>query len=571
MKLDQLSEAQYRKYYESRLAENRMRRGSGYYTALCPFHQDKTASLSVNTDKGVWRCHAGCGGGGLIDFEMKYSSCDREAALVRISEIVGIEQLRIGERPEKIYSYTDVFGKEIFHVVRYPGKRFTQRRPDGKNGWIYQTAGIKVVLYHLPEVVTAKQVIICEGEKDTDNLRLALGIGGAEAHEGQAGASEPRVARYPHLAVTTAPRGAGKWLDEFSMYLIGKQVLIIPDNDDAGRKHAQMVATSVYRYTQEIKVLELPGLPAKGDVSDFLKDHTGVDVIAAAKECQFWKPPESETSLFMTVSQFQQKAADTVDWIVEGVIQQNANGMLIARPKAGKSFLVVDLALALASGQKWLDFYVPRRVKTALVSREDNYGLTQWRERKLAKHRGLGDADLDGWLYINAKGLKPKIMLDYPDDVTALVADLKRYGTEFLILDVMRVLHGAEENDNTEMQKVIDVLNFIQAEAKCSICLIHHDNKREDATLTERARGASAIAGWAEFICGVRVMEETDWTREFCCELKAAMAPDKFYWRIIDTADDGIEMTRVQWEPPKYQRKGKAKTSTGQNQSDIPF
>jgi RecA-family ATPase len=133
----------------------------------------------------------------------------------------------------------------------------------------------------------------------------------------------------------------------------------------------------------------------------------------------------------------------------------------------------------------------------------------------------------------------------------------------------MRVLHSAEENDNTEMQKIIDILNHIQSEANCSICLIHHDNKREDATLTERARGASAIAGWAEFICGIKVVEETDWTREFACELKAAMAPDKFYWRIIDTADDGIEMCRVNWEPPKQGRR-KAKNANQQD-LEIPF
>lgn len=546
MKLSEMSEAEYRKYFETRLADNHFRKAQIGYMALCPFHKDRTPSLSVNTEKGVWKCHAGCGAGGVLDFEKKFSSCDNETALARIAEIVGLHQLNLGQKPEAVYSYTDAFGKELFQVVRYPGKRFTQRKPDGTGGWIYKTQDLKMVLYRMPEVLTAKQVIICEGEKDADNL------------------SAVAKGSHPHLAVTTCPRGAGKWQDQFSVYLAGKQVLILPDNDDAGRQHAAAVAVSAYRYAQGVKILALSGLPEKGDVSNYLEVHTAADLIAEAKAVAWWKPPEAASSLFMSVTQFVEKATDGVDWIMEGVIQRGANGMLIARPKAGKSFAVLDLALALASGQRWLEFYIPKRVKTALVSREDHYGLTQQRQIKMARHRGLGSSELDGWLYINAKGLKPKIMLDYPEDITVLIADLKRYKTELLILDVMRVLHGAEENDNTEMQKVIDVLNHIQAETGASICLIHHDNKRDDATLTERARGASAIAGWAEFICGIRVVDESDWTREFCCELKAAMAPDKFHFRIIDTAEGGIELARVPWEPPQ---RGKKKT----NQAEVPF
>jgi 5S rRNA maturation endonuclease (ribonuclease M5) len=532
VKLNDLTEDQFRHYFEVRLAENRFRKSQTGYMALCPFHADKTPSLSVSTEKGAYKCHAGCGAGGILDFEMKFSSCDKETALARIAEIVGANQLGLGQKPEAIYSYQDVFGKELFQVVRYPGKRFTQRRPDGNGGWVYKTQDLKMVLYRMPEVITSKNIIVCEGEKDADNLSAALGGAGS-------------------LAVTTCPRGAGKWQDQFSVYLAGKQVLILPDNDEAGTSHAETVARSAYRYAQGVKVVHLPDLPPKGDVSEFLKTRTAKDLIDIAKTVAWWKPTEAESSLFMTASQFVEKAVEAVDWLVEGIIQRGANGMMIARPKAGKSFTIADMVVALASGQRWLDFYVPKRVRTALVSREDFGGLTQSRIIRISRQRNVTPGELDGWLYVNAKGLKPKIMLDYPDDVAALVADLKRYQTEFLVLDVMRVLHSAEENDNTEMQKVIDVLNHIQSETGASICLIHHDNKRDDATLTERARGASAIAGWAEFICGIRVVDETDWTRQFECELKAAMAPERFYFRIMDTQGGGIELGRVQWESPK--------------------
>jgi 5S rRNA maturation endonuclease (ribonuclease M5) len=547
MKLSELTEAQFRRYFETRLAENRMRRSGAGYTAKCCFHEDRNPSLSVNTEKGCWKCHAGCGEGGVLEFEMKFSSSDKETALARIAEIVGEQQLALGQKPEAVYSYTDGFGKLLFQVVRYPGKRFTQRQPDGKGGWIWRTADLKMVLYNLPAVITSKNIIVVEGEKDADNLSAAI------------------AGKIAHLAVTTSPRGAGKWLDDFALFVAGKQVLVLPDNDKPGREHAERIAQSCFRYAQGVKVVTLDGLAEHGDVSDFLKTHSIQDILETAKKASWWRQGEQDNSLFMSATQFDEKSADTIDWLLEGLIQRNANGMIISRPKGGKSFIVLDLAIALASGQKWLDFYMPKRVKTALVSREDNAGLTQWRKKKLAASRKLENSDLDGWLYINAKGLKPKIMLDYPEDVARLIGDLKRYGTEFLILDVMRVLHGADENDNTDMEKIIDVLNHIQEQTGASICLIHHDNKREDATLTERARGASAIAGWAEFICGLRVVDEQDWIREFTCELKASIAPDKFHFKIIDTADGGIELARVNYEPPK---RGRAKQDAN---SDVPF
>lgn len=555
MRVSELGSDKFLRYFESRLANHRLRKSGVGYMARCPFHDDKTASLSVNIEKGVWKCHAGCGQGGLIEFERKFSSCDSDqTAVARIAEIVGAPQLGFGHAPEAVYPYTDAFGKVLFQVVRYPGKRFTQRKPDGKGGWIYKTQDLKVVLYNLPAVVTSKQICVVEGEKDADNLTKALGeIAG--------------------VAVTTSPRGAGKWQDEFAVYFAGKQAAIFPDNDEPGQKHANAIANSLYRHTRQIKIVNLPDLPEKGDVSDFLKTHSGADVVEAIKKATWWAPPVTETSLFMSVPQFEEHAPDHIEWLVEGVIERGSNGLFIARPKVGKSWAVADLALALASGQKWLGFYIPKRVRVALVSREDNGRLTQWRERKLRAHRNLSAQDLDGWFYINAKGMRPRFMLDNEDEVKVLITDLKRYQTEFLILDVMRVLHEAEENDPTEMQKIVSVLNRIQDETGCSICTVHHEKKghTEDLTLTERARGASSIGGYAEFICGISLVDRATWTRDFEYDLKADVPSDKFYWRILDTAENNISLERAEWSPPERKSRKKREAVGDNTEQEIPF
>lgn len=541
MRISELSEQEFTRFFEARLQDRRLRRSGRGWMALCPFHDNtNTPAFSVNMQSGVWFCHAGCGKGGILDFEQKFSSCDKQAALKQIAEIVGQPQLFLstGKEPEAIYSYVDANGKEIFQVVRYPGKRFTQRHKKDDGTWEYKTQDIPMVPYHLDEIICASEVACAEGERDADNLRTIL--------RNQSG----------KFTATTSPRGAGKWQDRFSPFFTGKKVIIFQDNDDPGRAHALQVANSVYRYANGVKIVSCPDVK---DVSDYLAAHTVQELIQLVKNTPTWKPEEPTATLFMTITQFEERSAEYIDWLIEGVIQRGSNGIFVARPKAGKSIVSLDMALAIASGQKWLDFFVPKRAKVALVSREDNAALTQWRLKKLRAHRQLTAADLDGWLFVNAKGLRPKIMLDYPEDVTKLIADLKHHQAEFLILDVMRVLHGQDENSPTDMQKgVIDVLNHIQNETGASICVIHHSNKTADATLTESIRGAGSIAGYAEFVLGIRVEDEDTWTREFLCEIKAAMAPEKFFFKVLDTADGAIKLERIEYTPPSNGRKRNA-------------
>src|ERR1700733_12907666 len=90
----------------------------------CPFHDDRSPSLSVNLRTGVWKCQAGCGEGGLIDFEIKRSNCDRETAKLNIARILGVDLFRSNGGPEAVYQYRDAQGAVLFEKLRYPGKKF---------------------------------------------------------------------------------------------------------------------------------------------------------------------------------------------------------------------------------------------------------------------------------------------------------------------------------------------------------------------------------------------------------------------------------------------------------------
>lgn len=97
------------------------------------------------------------------------------------------------------------------------------------------------------------------------------------------------------------PMGSGKWRDEFSPLLAGFDVVILPDNDEPGIKHADQVATSVTAASvaNSVRILNLwellPELPPKGDVTDYLAlGGTAEDITSAVERIASWMPTKPE-------------------------------------------------------------------------------------------------------------------------------------------------------------------------------------------------------------------------------------------------------------------------------------
>ncbi len=226
--------------------------GGGEFQAVCPFHDDKDPSFNFNGQTGRYFCH-GCGKkGDLFHFYAKVSNLDHRRDYPKILKgIAGDFGISLNghkkARLVKTYDYTDAGGKLLFQVCRMEPKDFRQRRPNGKGGWIWDLKSIEPVLYRLPEVQKAPEVILVEGEKDSDNLH-DLGF-----------------------TATTCPMGAKKWRDSYSETLKGKHIILIPDNDLAGREHMAKVAASINGSAASLKWIDLPGVPDKGDVSDFIE------------------------------------------------------------------------------------------------------------------------------------------------------------------------------------------------------------------------------------------------------------------------------------------------------------
>src|SRR5205809_7696491 len=162
-----LTPEQHRIYFEARLSGQPIAATGRNVSVCCPFHGDRQASLSIHADKGLWKCFAGCGAGGILEFEKRFSNCDAATAWANIGDVCGINNQNLfRQRPEATYRYVNEDGVVLFEKLRFPGKKFTQRAAGPNEAWTYKLDGVRKVLYRLPEVVRASDVMICEGEKD---------------------------------------------------------------------------------------------------------------------------------------------------------------------------------------------------------------------------------------------------------------------------------------------------------------------------------------------------------------------------------------------------------------------
>lgn len=247
----ELTSAEIEKYFDSRMPS--LTRRGREWRGPCPIHNGHDDNFAVKAETGQWHCHSQCQrGGDVFTLEQTLFGCDFREAVERVGEIVG-RSLSTESRTcrhvfgsRRTFDYQTDTGECRFQVYREDclhcdRKSIRQGTPDGQRS----LDGIEKLPYNLPGVVTAATVYVVEGEPKVHAL----------ADWGLIG--------------TCNPGGAGNWIDQYNRYLHDKHVVILPDNDDAGRRHALSVAQQLADVARSMRILELPGLPPKGDIVDW--------------------------------------------------------------------------------------------------------------------------------------------------------------------------------------------------------------------------------------------------------------------------------------------------------------
>jgi len=192
--------------------------------ARCPAHDDSRASLSLSEGddgRALLYCHAGCDVREVVE-ALDLNMSDLFSTSYRDDPVVAS------------YEYLGVSNEPLYRVLRYFPKSFGQERwEDGE--WKPGLRDLRRVLYHLPQLVRLDPeatVYITEGEKDADNI----------------------IDRTGQFATTKGGATVPWYEDDFGC-LENRPVTIIADNDEAGHKNAQRLASSLAGTAASVRVV----------------------------------------------------------------------------------------------------------------------------------------------------------------------------------------------------------------------------------------------------------------------------------------------------------------------------
>ena len=432
------------------LLKNVRKSGTGY-SARCPAHDDRhnSLSVSVNSEGSVLvYCHADCSFSKIAPYLGLDSKSSDTPTRRRLSET---------------YDYTDEHGRLLFQTLRYEPKDFRQRRPGANRRWIYNLTGVRLVPYRLPEILPAPLVYICEGEKDVEAIRK-LGE-----------------------TATCNPMGAGKWRSEFNKYFKGKTVVILPDNDAAGRSHASKVAESLFGVAKEVFVVNLPDLPDKGDVSEFFENGGTIDdLIELVRLALPWspgapilEPPRKSKFEFTPIAELLTEPPEETGYVWDKTLPVGGISIMSAKPKVGKSTVARNLAVCIARGQPFLGRdTTPGRVLYLCL------------EEKRSEVRGHFER-----MNVSTEDILVFTGRTPSDPIPELKLAVQEYKPRLVIIDPLsRILKVPDFNDYGPMSRAMEPLIDLARDTDGHILMAHHDSKA-DRTGGEAVLGSTALFG----------------------------------------------------------------------------
>ena len=430
-----------------------------------------------------------------------------------------------------VYDYLDGDGALQYQVVRFEPKKFAQRirAPGHPDAWLWSihkgtfvrhnkgtdwlTAnddrtlakgwGDPIIveedtphgLFNFPEIREEmlqpaderRTIFVAEGERDC----LTLAEWG--------------------LLATTNSGGAANWRADHAAQFAGADVVILLDNDKAGRDRGARIAETLLEVKAKVRILDWkewwPGAPEKADVTDW-RDQAGgtkakffsivekLKPFARAKERRFGR---------LSLSEIRTREIRAPEYVVDDWLVAREVSFIGGAPQSGKTFLATHVALCIATGRDVLG----RKVAPGLVIYQSGEGGT-----------GFLDQRIPAWLQYHNVGddapfevLPHRVDLFNPEnDTKALIETIKSIASEYpgvplraVFIDTFaKAMRGGDEIKGVDVGKVLENMDAIAHATGAHVCVIHHIPMGGG-----KLRGHTSLSGDVDSVVMVECDEDT--------------------------------------------------------------
>ena len=249
--------------------------------------------------------------------------------------------------------------------------------------------------------------------------------------------------------------------------------------------------------------------------------------------------------------------------LIEGLLRREEIMNIVAAPKAGKSWLVLQLAIALATGCQWLGRDC-KKSKVLLVDNELHPETESSRLNHVANTMGFTSDDLDGLCLVMQRG-GVKSLYELPQQLKAINEEKGHF--DVIIIDALykALPKDIDENSNGQITGIYNLIERIAREQKAAIVLVHHTSKGNQAnkSVTDVGSGAGAQSRAPDTHLALRPHREKGVVSVSCC-VRSFRAVDPF---CIKRDDNYLWILAPEYEPNDLEGKD---ASSGQGKEEPP-
>ena len=245
--------------------------------------------------------------------------------------------------------------------------------------------------------------------------------------------------------------------------------------------------------------------------------------------------------------------------VIHGLLREGETMNVIASPKTGKSWLTLDLAIAVATGRPWLGCYATEPGDVLIMDNELHRETSAHRVPRVAEARGVAMREIGGRIFIdNLRGRLRDI-----DRLAPYFESLNPGQFKIIVLDAFYrfMPKGGDENDNGTMSNIYNQIDRYANHLGCCFVLIHHSTKgsQSSKSVTDVGAGAGAQSRATDTHLVLRPHEEKD-----VVVLDAAVRswkpiePTCLRWSFpVWTVDDGLDPAALKSDRPAKRKESK--------------